>query len=107
MPQVAKNGIFTTGGGGFIYIGFVPGLRIGGIGYGGSTDNLSVANGLNTETLYSIGGGGLTIEYTVPFIKSIGVSPGLTIGGGNISVELYQHGVNNSWNGLGLQLGFA
>jgi hypothetical protein len=105
MPQVAKNGIFTTGGGGFIYVGFVPGLRIGGMGYGGSTDNLSMANGINTETFYSIGGGGMTIEYTLPFVKSIGVSPGLIIGGGNISVELYQHGVNNGWNGLGLQLG--
>jgi len=105
MPQVAKNGIFTTGGGGFIYIGFVPGLRIGGMGYGGSTDQWSQYNGFNTETIYSIGGGGMTIEYTLPFIKSIGVSPGLIVGGGNITVELYQHGVNNDWNGLGLQLG--
>jgi hypothetical protein len=105
MPQVARNGIFTTGGGGFIYIGFVPGLRIGGMGYGGSTDKTSQLNGLNTETLYSIGGGGMTIEYTLPFLKSVGVSPGLLIGGGNITVELYQNGVNNGWNGIGSSLG--
>lgn len=111
MPQVAKNGIFTTGGGGFFYIGFVPGLRIGGMGYGGSSSNnsnITNASGqllYNTETLYSTGGGGLTIEYTLPFIKSFGVSPGLIIGGGNITVELYQNGVNNGWDGLGLPLG--
>jgi hypothetical protein len=105
LPQVAKNGIFTTGGGGFIYIGFVPGLRIGGMGYGGSTDNLSMANGFNTETFYSIGGGGMTIEYTLPFIKSIGVSPGLIVGGGNITVDLYKNGVNAGWAGLGTEQG--
>jgi hypothetical protein len=111
MPMVSKNGIFTTGGGGFIYIGFVPGLRIGGMGYGGSTlVKSAVTNAIgqfiyNAETLYSTGGGGVTIEYTLPFIKSIGISPGLIVGGGNINVELYQHGVNNGWNGLGQQLG--
>lgn len=111
MPQVAKKGIFTTGGGGFIYIGFVPGLRIGGMGYGGSTSDNSTITDVgrhilyNTETKYAIGGGGLTIEYTLPFIKSIGVSPGLIVGGGNITVELYQNGVNNGWDGLGLPLG--
>jgi hypothetical protein len=110
MPQVAKNGIFTTGGGGFIYIGFVPGLRVGGMGYGGSTTNSSNITTVNrqtynTETLYSIGGGGMTIEYTLPFIKSFGVSPGLIIGGGNITVELYQNTINNGWDGIGSSLG--
>jgi hypothetical protein len=111
MPRVSSKGVFTTGGGGFIYIGFVPGLRIGGMGYGGSTStNSTITNAsgqllYNTETLYSTGGGGLTIEYTLPFIKSIGVSPGLIIGGGNITVELYQNGVNNGWDGLGLPQG--
>jgi hypothetical protein len=105
LPQVATNGIFTTGGGGFFYIGFVPGLRIGGMGYGGSTYKQSKANGENTETFYSTGGGGMTLEYTLPFIKSIGVSPGLIIGGVNITVELYQNGVNAGWAGIGIQQG--
>jgi hypothetical protein len=106
MPQVASKGIFTSGGGGFIYIGFVPGFRVGGMGYGGSTSNkstLSDPNGLlyNSETQYSCGGGGLTVEYTLPFIKSIGVSPGLIIGGGNTTVELYQNRWEMTWNNLG------
>jgi hypothetical protein len=111
MPQVSKNGILTTGGGGFIYIGFVPGLRIGGMGYGGSSDSKSTVNDASghylydAETVLSVGGGGLTIEYTLPFIKSVGVSPGLIIGGGNIMFELYKSGVNNTWDGLEFPLG--
>ena len=107
MPRVSSTGVFTTGGGGFIYIGFVPGLRIGGMGYGGSTSAKSaVTNPIgefmyNAETLYSAGGGGVTIEYTLPFIKSIGVSPGLIIGGGNITVELYKNNGVNYWDELG------
>ena len=108
LPKVSKNGIFTTGGGGFIYIGFVPGLRIGGMGYGGSTSDKSIVTNatgelmFNAETVYSTGGGGVTIEYTLPFIKSIGVSPGLIIGGGNITVELYKNQGVHYWDGLGI-----
>jgi len=104
MPKVSSSGIFTTGGCGFIYIGFVPGLRIGGMGYGGSSShksNILQSNiNYNEETIYSIGGGGLTIEYTIPFIKSFGVSVGTIIGGGGISIELYKNNGNYSWNGI-------
>ena len=104
MPQIYSSGIFTTGGCGFIYIGFIPNLRIGGMGYGGSTSsksNLVQSNiNYNEETMCSVGGGGLTIEYTLPFIKSFGVSIGTTIGSGGISIELYKNNGNNSWNGI-------
>jgi hypothetical protein len=111
LPLVSKSGLFTTGGAGFLYIGFVPGLRVGGMGYGGTTSSKSTLNittttnqtyaGLyNTETDYSVGVGGLTIEYTLPFIKSVGVSIGATIGGGSTTVELYRNGYNNSWNNI-------
>jgi hypothetical protein len=112
MPQISNSGLFTTGGSGFIYIGFVPGLRVGGMGYGGSTSSKStsvffIPNDpvrFNTESDYSFGGGGLTIEYTFPFIKSIGVSAGVTIGGGSITVDLYKYHYIKSWNDLGNEL---
>jgi hypothetical protein len=110
LPQVAKNGLFTTGGAGFIYIGFVPGLRVGGMGYGGSTSTKGTIPSLrvppfpvsdyNVETDYSIGAGGLTIEYTLPFIKSVGVSLGATIGGGSITIELYRNRQINNWGDI-------
>ena len=42
------------------------------------------------EAIYSLGGGGLTVEYTLPFIKNIGVSVGAILGAGSMSLELYQ-----------------
>jgi hypothetical protein len=108
LPQVSKSGIFTTGGAGFIYIGFIPGLRIGGMGFGGSTSSKSTSNyfipndpvRFNTESIYTFGEGGFTIEYTFPFVKSFGVSAGITIGGGSITVELYKNHYINSWGGI-------
>ena len=35
--QLSKSGFYTSGGAGFIYIGFMPNLRIGGMGFGGGT----------------------------------------------------------------------
>ena len=39
--------MFTTGGAGFIYIGFVKNLRIGGMGFGGSISSSSTIDGDN------------------------------------------------------------
>ena len=35
-PELSTSGVFTTGGGGFIYLGIIPNVRIGGLGFGGS-----------------------------------------------------------------------
>src|SRR5664280_1477149 len=53
MPRVSSKGVFTTGGGGFIYIGFVSGLRIGGMGYGGSTSTNSTITNASGQLLYN------------------------------------------------------
>lgn len=100
IPEVAKNGIFTTGGGGYIYIGFVKNLRIGGMGFGGSTSESAVIQGINYEANYSIGGGGLTIEYTLPFIKDVGVSLGTVLGGGSIDIEFFKNSSAYSWEDI-------
>lgn len=100
IPELSTSGVFTTGGAGYIYIGFVKNLRVGGMGYGGSISSSSTINGINNEAVYSIGGGGLTVEYTLPFIKNIGVSAGAILGGGSLSLELYRNDGNFSWDGL-------
>ena len=100
IPEFSTSGMFTTGGAGFIYIGFVKNLRLGGMGFGGSVSSSSNVNGVNREAIYSIGGGGLTVEYTLPFIKNIGVSVGAILGSGSMSVELYQNDGNFSWNNI-------
>lgn len=97
FPELSTSGMFTTGGAGFIYIGFVKNLRIGGMGYGGTTSSSSTLNGINNEAIYSIGGGGLTVEFTLPFIKNIGVSIGAILGAGSMSLELYKNDGDFSW----------
>ena len=98
--QLSKSGFYTSGGAGFIYIGFVPGLRVGGMGFGGSTSESAFLNGFEREAIYSISGGGFTIEYTFPFIKNIAVSVGTIIGGGGIQIELYKNAGSFDWQNL-------
>ncbi len=100
IPELSTSGVFTTGGAGFIYIGVVKNLRIGGMGYGGTISSSSTQNGINNEAIYSLGGGGLTVEYTIPFIKNIGVSIGAILGAGSMSIELYRNDGNFSWEGI-------
>ncbi len=97
IPELSTSGMFSTGGAGFIYIGFVKNLRVGGMGFGGSVSSTSTIGLDNLEAVYSIGGGGLTVEYTLPFIKNIGVSIGAILGAGSMTVELYRNDGNFSW----------
>jgi hypothetical protein len=101
IPELNSAGVFTTGGGGFIYIGVIKNLRIGGMGFGGSTsESASSSDGYNREVIYSISGGGVTIEYTLPFIKKVGVSLGAVIGGGGIQIEAFRNNGNFEWNDI-------
>jgi hypothetical protein len=114
VPEFSKGGFFTTGGSGFIYLGFIKNFRVGGIGFGGSKstsssqesqllldkslDKNSVQAVVNKEVQYSLGGGGLTLEYTLPFIKNVGISVGGIIGGGSLSMEIYKNSGTFSWD---------
>jgi len=99
VPELSKSGMYTSGGG-FIYIGFIKFLRVGGMGFGGSVSEKAVVNGYNREAVYSIGGGGLSIEYSLPFIRDFGVSVGAIIGGGSMQIQLYNNSGNFSWDGV-------
>jgi len=98
LSELTTNGFYTSGGAGFIYIGFIPYLRIGGMGYSGSTSESITQSGINNEVIYSIGGGGLTVEYTLPFIKNWGVSVGAIIGSGYFEIEIYQNRSSYNWD---------
>jgi hypothetical protein len=98
MPELRTSGIFSSGGAGFIYLGIIPNLRIGGMGFGGSTSEDITTGAVNREVRYSFGGGGLTIEYTMPFIKRIGVSLGAIIGAASQEIEIYRNSGTFSWD---------
>jgi len=99
-PELAKSGYFSSGGAGFVYIGFVPGLRIGGIGFGGSTRQTGLSNGFSREAKLTTSFGGVSIEYTLPFVRKVGVSLGVILGGGNTIIEMYRYKDTYSWNSL-------
>jgi len=100
VSKLSESGFYSSGGAGFIYIGFVDYLRIGGMGFGGSASEISSrdANGFTKEVRYNLSGGGLTVEYSLPFIRNIAVSLGVLFGGGSISIDVYNNNGNFSWN---------
>lgn len=99
-PELAKSGYFSSGGAGFVYIGFVPGLRIGGIGFGGSTKESQLSGGYKRQAKLTSAFGGVSVEYTLPFIRRAGVSIGVILGGGNTTLEFYRYKDSYSWNQL-------
>lgn len=99
INEKLNGGILTWGGGGYVYLMIVDDFRIGGLGFGGTQSLSTSVNGFNREMKYSIGGGSFSIEYTLPFVKKIGVSVGGMIGGGSLTVELYQNKDNFTWQG--------
>lgn len=97
-----SNGMFVYGGGGFAYIMIVDNFRLGGIGLTGSQSSsgkLSMEyGGHNFELKHNYSFGGLTIEYTLPFINKIAVSIGGIIGLGTQSVEIFLNSEKYNWN---------
>ncbi len=99
ITEELSGGLLTLGGGGYVYLMIIDNVRIGGTGFGGTQSVTSSTNGFDKEVKYSLSGGGFTIEYTLPFIKKIGVSIGSAIGGGKLTVEMFQNSGSFSWDG--------
>ncbi|MFH0735655.1 MAG: hypothetical protein V1773_13300 [bacterium] len=97
-----KSGMMTYGGSGYLYIMFWENFRIGGTGFGGKISRQKTINGTNIQTDYSIGAGGLTLEYTLPFIHNIAVSVGCILGGGSVDIDIYKNKENFTWDGVWL-----
>ena len=97
MPELSSSGFYSSGIAGFIYVGFVKNLRVGGMGFGGSLSSTQNVDNVNREVIYNLGGGGLTIEYTLPFIKNLGVSVGTVIGLGSMELLLYRNSGGFNW----------
>ncbi len=110
VPKLSNGGFYTSGGAGFIYLGFLKFCRIGGMGFGGSYSSSSVEHyyPIDSQTLsgydlhkkitYSLGGGGLTFEYTLPFVRTFGISAGAMIGMGSLQIDIYKNTGSMSWD---------
>lgn len=100
VGKFPASGFYAQGGTGFISIAIIKNIRIGGMGLGGSSKNSAVVQGKRREAVYSIGMGGLTIEYTMPFIKTVAVSAGVILGRGGSSVDLYENMGPENWDNV-------
>jgi hypothetical protein len=105
MSELSTSGFYSSGIAGFIYIGFIKHLRIGGMGFGGSLSSSEKDDLVNREIVYSLGGGGVTVEYTLPFIKNIGVSVGAVIGAGNMEIHIYRNSGSFEWENIWEEFG--
>jgi len=105
FPEFSESGFFTTGGGGFIDLPMKSNfLRIGGFG-NGFTSKISkqVNDTLKKDANYSLGQGGLSIEYVMVLGKVIDISFGSKFSTGTLKLELYKYGndlgsYSNSYN---------
>ena len=112
VSKFPTTGFYTSGGTGFIYLGIIKNFRIGGVGFGGSFSTSGNSKEVfppgiygapskivpvNNEAVYSLNGGGITIEYTIPYVRDFGISIGALIGKGSLNIELYRNVGSKSW----------
>ncbi|MDI6766365.1 MAG: hypothetical protein QME52_06035 [Bacteroidota bacterium] len=99
-----KNPIFLLGGQGYGYIMVIPNLRIGGAGAGGSmvSEPLVTKSGniyITREVEFSVGCGGVTIEYAIPIFHRLDISAGILLGGGGLTLKIMRdEGNPKIWN---------
>ncbi len=105
FPEFSESGFFTTGGGGFIDLPMKSNfLRIGGFG-NGFTSKLTkqVNDTLTKDANYSLGQGGIGVEFIMPLSSIIDISFGSKFSTGTLKLELYKYGndlgnYSNSFN---------
>jgi hypothetical protein len=102
FPKISTNGFLTIGGGGFIEVPSLKGLRLGGFGFGFSENQTLPVNTTAVKSQYSVkyaySGGGITIEYAKMLSKKFDYTIGGAIGIGYLSINLYQHSPSASWS---------
>lgn len=87
---------------GFTGTVFVPNLRIGFFGMGGTSTVSAPVTGEGSSSTryvdYSISQSGISLDYALVPFKSFAILPGVSIGRGNLSIESYQTAQGIEWN---------
>jgi len=109
LPKFSTGGFYASGGGGYAYIIFIPNVRIGGYGAGGSIKTDGVIFEKPTKVEYSVSFGGATVEYALPVFDRASVVLGTMLGGGGIELAILQSDRASSqwgevWSRVGLGL---
>ena len=103
IPEL-DDGLWIFGGKGFGFVG--KNFRIGGMGAGGEmttsgfVPGVGDIPGLVKEVEFSMGYGGVTLEYVMNTPLDVQLVAGGLIGLGGISVRISEYASSLSWNGL-------
>ena len=91
---MSESGFLTLGGGGFIDLPLKKNfLRIGGFGSGFTSKLTGKLNdSLSKDVNYSLGQGGISVEFIIPLGSFLDVSIGSKFSTGTLKLELYQYG---------------
>lgn len=98
-PFVGKdigNSVFMLGGQGFISVPWIKNLRVGGMGYGGRSEQCCKDTLIDDEMVsrsleYNIGYGGLSLDYVLPLnIPKFWIVPGVVLGVGSVEIFAQQ-----------------
>lgn len=100
FPENALSApIFLSGVQGFTAIGIIPNVRLGFLGMGGSksVEKKDTIVNLNKNVEYTLSFQGLSIDYGIILMKSLALIPGITLGWGKRTIEVYQAPAEISW----------
>lgn len=99
-----KSPFFMSGAEGFVAIPFIPNVRIGFLGLGGSQTNkkdITISSVDYKQSIeFSFSYQGLLIDYAFVPMKSLAILPGLGIGWGNVQLEYSQTEKEFDWNNI-------
>lgn len=100
VQKFENNFIFPFGGVGFAYLPIAKNFRIGGIGTGANVTKKGFSDGYEKETNIVFSNGGFTIEYSIPYIKTIAVSIGAVLGASSIEINIYKNNGTATWDDI-------
>jgi hypothetical protein len=104
----SDGSLYMSGIQGYAYILFIPNLRVGGLGAGGSMESssLEVATSTRRNVKLSVSMGGVTVDYVIPVIPRVDLTVGTMLGGGTMKLAMTRdNGTGKVWGDLWGELG--
>lgn len=96
------------GGQGYGYIMLVENLRVGGLGLSGTRKSKALDPNTFTrrDIEYTVGYGGVTIEYAFPIVPRLDISAGVMLGAGGVDVKMTKNTYDTKvWNDVWSEYG--
>ncbi len=93
--------LMMYGGQGYAYVLFVPNLRIGGMGAGGTMTSRSLSGNIRRDIELSAAFGGVTLDYVIPVAPRFDLTLGMLFGKGGMDLKITRDdGQAKAWDDL-------